>query len=200
MLEVGCGAGELALALARAGYSVTALDPEAPEGPIFRRVPLESFSDDHRFDAVVASVSLHHVESPSAAFDQIERLLRPGGLLIVEEFARERFRGATARWYYERRRALAAAQPDYEPVEDDFEAWLRRWEVEHADIHPFAEMRCELDARFRQRSLSWEPYLYDYLLTDELEPLERELIRSGAIEATGVRYVGDGRRADERPG
>jgi SAM-dependent methyltransferase len=42
VLEVGCGEGELALALARAGHSVTAIDPRAPEGPIFRRARIES--------------------------------------------------------------------------------------------------------------------------------------------------------------
>ena len=45
VLEVGCGAGELAQALARAGHFVTAIDPRAPEGPIFRRVRIEEFSD-----------------------------------------------------------------------------------------------------------------------------------------------------------
>ena len=40
VLEVGCGAGELALALDAAGYDVVAVDPRAPDGPIFRRTTL----------------------------------------------------------------------------------------------------------------------------------------------------------------
>src|SRR3712207_7759132 len=38
VLEVGCGEGELARTLARAGHSVTPIDSRAPEGPIFQRV------------------------------------------------------------------------------------------------------------------------------------------------------------------
>jgi SAM-dependent methyltransferase len=187
VLEIGCGDGELARALAGAGYSVTAIDPRAPEGPIFRRNRLEDFSDDDAFDAVVASVSLHHVEDLDAAADKVRSVLRRGGLLIVEEFARELFAGATARWYFDQLRALAIEEP--EP--DDFEEWLRRWNEEHPDVHPFADLKRAIDARFTERHFAWTPYLYDYRLGDSLEPLERELIQSGAIDATGVRYVGE---------
>ena len=31
VLEIGCGAGELALEISEAGYDVLAIDPEAPE-------------------------------------------------------------------------------------------------------------------------------------------------------------------------
>ncbi len=62
VLEVGCGEGELAHVLTRAGHSVTAIDPRAPEGPIFRRVGIEGFTDPDPFDYVVASLSLHQVE------------------------------------------------------------------------------------------------------------------------------------------
>ena len=191
VFEVGCGGGELALALAREGYSVTAIDPRAPEGPIFRRTHLEDFFDDVGFDAVLASVSLHHVEALGAAVHKLAGLLRPGGLLILEEFAKERFAGSTARWYYHQRRALAAVGIDENPVPDDFETWQRQWEEKHADIHSFAELRHELDARFTRRYLDWTPYLFDYRLRDSLEPLERELIESDAINATGCRYVGE---------
>ncbi len=49
VLEVGCGEGELARAMARTGHSVTAIDPRAPEGPIFRRVRIEDLSDPGPF-------------------------------------------------------------------------------------------------------------------------------------------------------
>ena len=191
VLEIGSGAGELAGALAGAGYAVTAIDPKAPEGPIFRRTTLEDFADDGAFDAVAASVSLHHVEDVGAAVAKITGLLRPRGLLVLEEFAKERFTGATARWYYHQRRALAALGLDEAPVPDDFETWQRRWAEEHADIHPFAELRRHVDAGFGERSVAWGPYLFDYRLSDALEPLERELVEAGALAATGVRYVGE---------
>jgi len=187
VLEIGCGGGELALALARTGYSMTAIDPQAPDGAIFRRVTLEDFVDDDGFDEVIASVSLHHVHDLGAGFDRIAALLRPGGLLILEEFAKERLRGPTGKWYYDERRRLDATLPD------DFETWLRGWDERH-HIHPWTELRRALDERFEERYFARGPYLYDFRLDDALEPVERGLIESGAIDATGVRYVG------ERPG
>jgi SAM-dependent methyltransferase len=189
VLEVGCGDGELALELSHAGYSMTAIDPEAPDGPIFRRTRLEDFTDGD-FDAVLASVSLHHVEDLGAALDRIVELLRPQGLLILEEFAKERLTGPTARWYYHERQAMAAAGAEVASVPDDFETWTLQWVDEHIDIHSYAELHGEIDGRFTGRYFAWTPYLFDYWLHDALEPLERELIESGAIEATGFRYVG----------
>ena len=107
VLEVGCGEGDLARALAERGFDVTAIDPKAPAGPIFRQVRLEDFSDEHGFDAVVASLSLHHIHDLGEALDTIASLLPPGGPLVVDEWAIERLAGPTARWYYEQRRALA---------------------------------------------------------------------------------------------
>ena len=96
MLEIGCGKGELARALAAAGYDVVAIDPEAPEGPIFRRTTIEAFDDSGPFDAVVASLSLHHVHDLGAALDKLVRLLR--GPLILNEFAWDRLDPMTPEW------------------------------------------------------------------------------------------------------
>jgi SAM-dependent methyltransferase len=96
VLEVGCGEGELARAVAAAGYDVVAIDPEAPDGQIFRRTTIEAFADPGPFDAVVASRSLHHVEELGSVLDKLLRLL--DGPLILNEFAWDRREPMTPEW------------------------------------------------------------------------------------------------------
>jgi SAM-dependent methyltransferase len=186
LLEIGCGRGELALALAKAGHAVTAIDPEAPEGTIFRQVRLEDFADPEPYDAVLANVSLHHIENLPAAVDRVAGLLHPAGVLVLEEFASERLSGRTGRWYFDQRRALSG---DESNLPSDFETWHARWKGDH-EIHSYAAVRRELDRCFVEVTSAWVPYLYSYRLDDTLEPLERELIAAGEIEPVGVRFVG----------
>jgi SAM-dependent methyltransferase len=190
VLEVGCGDGELARELDAAGYEVVAIDPEAPSGPIFRTVKLEDFQDSGPFDAVVASLSLHHIEGLAAATEKIGGLLKPDGLFVLNEWDRGRFQGATARWYFHQRQALAALGREHAEIEPTFEEWWLEWSERRSDVHPYAEMRPELDRLFSERLFEWAPYLYGYRLGAEVEPLERTLIATGEIEAVGFRYVG----------
>jgi SAM-dependent methyltransferase len=96
VLEIGCGEGTLALALSERGYDVVAIDPDAPDGEIFRRTTIEAFDDPGPFDAVVASLSLHHVHDLGAALDKVVRLL--DGPLILNEFAWDRREPMTPEW------------------------------------------------------------------------------------------------------
>lgn len=193
VLEVGCGRGSLALALAERGFAITAIDPNAPDGPIFRRVALEDFSDERGFDAVVASLSLHHIHYLAGALGKIASLLPPGGPLVLDEWAPERLAGNTARWYYDQRRALAHAGRTDSAAPDAFAVWERQTMADLADLHTSSAIRAELDIRFEERLLEWRPFLYSRRLDDTLEPLERVLIDGGGIDAVGFRYVG-GRR------
>jgi SAM-dependent methyltransferase len=145
VLEVGCGEGELARVLEAADYNVVAIDPDAPEGAIFRRTTIEAFDEWGPFDAVVASRSLHHVEDLGGVLDKLVRLLAGRGLLVLNEFA------------WDRREPMTA-----------------EWEEEHAGLHGYAAMRCELDARFEERHFEWLPY-----------PVEGE-----DVGGLGFRYVG----------
>ena len=83
VLEVGCGQGQLALALDALGYDVVAVDPVAPEGPIFRRIQIEELVEPQPFDAAVASYSLHHVVDLNRVLDKLCALLKPEGVLVV---------------------------------------------------------------------------------------------------------------------
>jgi SAM-dependent methyltransferase len=190
VLEVGCGEGELARELDAAGYDVVAIDPEAPSGRIFRSAKLEDFKGSGPFDAVVASLSLHHIGDLGGAVEKIVTLLGREGLLVLNEWDRGRFRGTTARWYFHQRKALAALGRGHAEIEPTFEDWWQEWSERRSDVHPYAEMRPELDRRFSELRFEWVPYLYGYRLGGEVEPLERALIATGEIEAVGFRYVG----------
>ena len=141
------------------------------------------------FDAVVASRSLHHIEDLPAALDRIVELLGPRRQLLVDEFAWDRLDASTARWYFERLRALADAGGNTAPT--TFEACRSDWTEKHGELHTSTTMLAELTARFAERHFSWEPYLYRYPEGSASEAQESELIRAGAIQATGFRYVGE---------
>jgi SAM-dependent methyltransferase len=186
VLEVGCGDGRLARALADGGHRVTAIDPGAPEGAIFRQVWLEEFEDEEPFDAAVASRSLHHIADLGGALSKLRSLLVSGGRLIVFEHAWERFDAPTARWYLGKRRA---AHPH---AAESVGRTLAEWKADHADLHTSTVLLRELDLRFIERFIAWTPYLYGELGA-ELEQEERELIEAGEIQATGFVYVGETR-------
>jgi SAM-dependent methyltransferase len=211
VLEVGCGAGELARALDRAGHAVTAIDPHLPvfereaEGPDFREVGIEGFSEPGPFDHVVAILSLHHVEDLSGAVDKMAGLLRAGGSLVVIEFAWDRLDGNTAGWALER-------LPETPPPEHT--SWLEHccgaprgvpheggeghhpathenvagWAREHG-LHDSRLMREALARRFAETLFEWGPYLYSEL-DDTSEADELVAIEAQEINATGFRYVG----------
>jgi DNA-directed RNA polymerase specialized sigma24 family protein len=71
VLDVGCGDGRLSRELSDLGYRVIGIDPRAPQGAIFRRVSLEEFEDAERFDAAVASGTLHHIADLGSALAKL---------------------------------------------------------------------------------------------------------------------------------
>jgi SAM-dependent methyltransferase len=124
VLEVGCGEGDLAWALDAAGYDVVAVDPEAPEGRIFRRTTIEAFDEPGPFDAVVASRSLHHVEDLGSVLDKLARLT--DGPLILNEFAWDRREPMTPEWEEEHAglHGYAVMRPELDArLEERFFEW-----------------------------------------------------------------------------
>ncbi|MDQ5815406.1 MAG: class I SAM-dependent methyltransferase [Actinomycetota bacterium] len=186
VLEIGCGAGELAHAIAQRGYSIMAIDPEAPAGTIFRRTSLEDFEEPEPFDVVVASRSLHHVHDLDAGLRKIHTLLWEGGLLILNEFAWELMDDRTARWYLSH--VQEPGPQDESLLPGNFpDAWFEG----HEGLHDTASIREELESLFQTKIIEWVPFIAEYYLErPDLIPQERDLIRSGEIAPLGLRYVG----------
>ena len=143
----------------------------------------------------MASLSLHHVADLDRALDRLRDLLAPGGVLVVVEWAWERFDEATARWGFAR---LAPPAPGDEPgwLHGHQERWsasgqpwdryLRAW-AEQAGVHPGGQVVAGLDARFTRRLQGEHPYLFADLAATEAE--EQAAIDAGLIRAVGTRYA-----------
>lgn len=102
-LDLGCGAGHAAYALARGGAArVIAYDLSAQMlGVVEREARTRGHAqiatrqgaaaqlpfDDAAFELVITRYSAHHWPSVPAAMAQIERVLRPGGMLVVIDVA-----------------------------------------------------------------------------------------------------------------
>lgn len=183
VLEVGCGRdGGVAPELADAGYDVLAVDPDAPEGPLYRRITLEELDDEGPFDAVVAGRVLHHVHPLGSALDKLSRL---APLLVLDEFAWNHMDPPTVEWYEAQHRVLSAAGREPKGPAD-----LAEWRERHPGLHAYETLRAEVDARYEEVHSEWRPYLYRWLAGPATEQLEETLISAGAIRPIGFRYAG----------
>jgi SAM-dependent methyltransferase len=181
VLEVGAGAGELAAALTVAGYDLVAIDP-AGQSPEVRAVSLHELDEPAAsFDAAVAIVSLHHVEPLTESFRRLGELVRPGGLLIVDEIDFERLDERAARWLIEHRGAAG-----HETHSDPQQLVA----AHRAHLHSLAIIRETLGEWFDVGEPVRGAYLHRWELPPGLREPEEELIAAGRLPATGARLIG----------
>jgi 2-polyprenyl-3-methyl-5-hydroxy-6-metoxy-1,4-benzoquinol methylase len=108
VLEVGCGPGYISLELARNGYDVTGLDVSEYSVQIANQMAqenpyLEGFghlqylkmdfllSDffENSYDAICFFQTLHHFDSPELVINKAKKILKPNGIIIVNEPSRD---------------------------------------------------------------------------------------------------------------
>jgi SAM-dependent methyltransferase len=181
VVDLGCGSrGGFVPILLAEGYHAIGVDPEAPDEPQYRRIEFER-ADLPPAAALVASTSSHHVTDPAEVIDRIVEVVRPGGVVVVIEWASERFDNATARWCSER---LGSDESWLYELCADPDGWLER-----EGLHSGKTLVRLLDERLERRSLAHRPYYFaDLPGTTETE--EQAAIDAGQIQAARIDYVG----------
>jgi SAM-dependent methyltransferase len=180
LLEVGAGDGELARTLADAGYEVVAIDPQA-SGEGVRSVPLHELDEPAgSFDAALAVTSLHHVEPLERSVSRLAELLKPGAVLVVDEFDVGAFDERAAGWWLRQRQALGAAE----------RASAEELVGEHrAHLHPLQRVVTALKSHFQLGMPLYGAYPYRWDLDESLRDEEQAAIARAEIPAVGARLL-----------
>ena len=93
VLDLGCGTGELAAALADRGIEVCGIDADAAmlaharakhPGIRFEQADAHGFVLADPVDAVLSNAALHWMLDPSAVIARVRAALRPGGRFVAE--------------------------------------------------------------------------------------------------------------------
>ena len=92
VLDLGCGSGDFLLACRRRGWKTIGV--EQPEAPAMQRlndlgIPVVSPAamdsiEANSIDTVTAWHVLEHLSEPRTTFDQVRRILKPGGRFVIE--------------------------------------------------------------------------------------------------------------------
>jgi len=201
VLEIGCGPlGGFVPMLRADGYAATGIDPEAPEGADFHRVGFEDYLPSRTADAIIACTSLHHVADLGHVLDLTATALVPAGVLVVVEWARERFDEATAGWCFAR---LPGPGEERGWLNDRYEQWQasgQRWDVyfrswaDGEGLHSGEDILRALQSRFETRELSYGAYFFPDL-SGTSEASELAAIETGQIRANRIQYHGSRRES-----
>ena len=212
VLEVGCGNGALARLLGEGGVEVTALDrelgdpaPAAATGVRWVEADFLGF-EEQPYDALLFTRSLHHIDPLERAVERALGLLRPGGLLLLDEFDREAADPETARWYYEVKELMAATglypADQIEGAPEDNPA--ARWRDEHdhmPPLHSGAAMLAAISDRFSRLETRRGAYLYRSIasgleasdrggvVASQLYGAETRRLQAAALSAVGLRIA-----------
>ena len=188
VLEIGCGTGQMSLYLAQADRVVIGADLTRASLRIgaeaARRFQLDQVqfieTDLHHpglragaFDVVYSSGVLHHTPDPSAAFGQIVRLARPGGMIVLgvyNAFARIplRVRRFVARLSGYRFIPCDPVLRDRESEPARRKAWLRD-QYRHPEEH--RHTLAEVQRWFAENSVEYVRAYPSAMLSEESEEL-----------------------------
>lgn len=177
VLEVGCGRGEVAACLQAAGHSVIGIDTDraAIDSAVARSVDARhvrwlEYGDTARYDAILFTRSLHHLEPLDASVAHAVDLLADDGRVLIDDFAFSDTGADTREWFqtllFSARAngwcAFGGGVPSFAErlLGGDVTAWH---DDHHASIHSASDMAAALGRCFTIERIDETPYLFRYL-------------------------------------
>jgi SAM-dependent methyltransferase len=176
------------------GYEAVGIDPVAPDAAHYQQTQFERAELPRRVDAVVASISLHHVADPAFVIDRIAGILSPRGTVVVIEWRWEEFSAQTAEWCFSRLESdgeegwLHRHLAEWRASGQNWPSYLHDW-AEREGLHRGDVLIRLLDKRLERKLLTYGPYFWPDL-ADTTEADERRAINAGQIQATRIHWVG----------
>jgi 2-polyprenyl-3-methyl-5-hydroxy-6-metoxy-1,4-benzoquinol methylase len=175
LLEVGCGAGELAACLVKDGYAVVAIDSDRDSIVAAQRLGVDAriatWPDFNggQFDAVLFTRSLHHIHPLDESVRRAANSLADGGRIIVEDFAYDSVDDPTLRWFLSAIRLLEATgllivgDESLEKILSKTET-LDAWQQNHErDLHTAAQIGAQLERNFSRVIRENASYYFRYI-------------------------------------
>lgn len=175
ILDIGCGDGGLVERLAELGFDTVGVDPRAPAHARLIRARLEQAKGLGDFDAITATMALHHADL-AAVPQALHALLRPHGQLFVYEFSWDHYDERAAAWL-----------DDHDPSNSDNS--VAAWRREHCDLHTSASIQKKLSGGFTPTLWVDRPYLARMLGRHDLEAEEQALIDARLLPALGLWHI-----------
>jgi 2-polyprenyl-3-methyl-5-hydroxy-6-metoxy-1,4-benzoquinol methylase len=213
ILEVGCGAGELAACLFKDGYAVVAIDSDRDSIAAAQRLGVDARQEtwpdftDGQFDAVLFTRSLHHIHPLDESVGHAAKSLAEGGCIIVEDFAYDSVDEKTLRWFRSAIRLLEATgllifgDEFLEKILSKTKT-LEAWQQSHEhDLHTAAEIGAQLE-KISSRVIKENTAYYFRYIAGAIAPSEKRdailqafaeqeetLAAYGSIVLLGRRFV-----------
>jgi SAM-dependent methyltransferase len=194
ILEVGCGAGELAACLDKEGYAVVAIDSDRDSVAAAQRLGVDARMamwpdfNGGQFDAVLFTRSLHHIHPLDESVGRAAESLAEGGRIIVEDFAYDSVDEKTLHWFrsairlLEAAGLLIAADEFLEKVLSKTET-LNAWRLNHEhELHTAADIGAQLEKIFRRLIKEDAPYYFRYIAAAMAPSEKRDAILQAFAE------------------
>jgi SAM-dependent methyltransferase len=218
ILDVGCGDGLVAQELVKAGFNVMAIDSNEEAVSRSTAIGIDTVHstlldfENGQFDVLVVSRALHHMPPIVESVKKLDSLLKPSGILVIEDFGFELIDQPAAAWLIAKTREIKASGTVIEPrhkwlwnadnlsPDEACLLWMQHHWTKHQLLNS-VEMRAALTAHTDVVSVTDNAYLYRYLCdflattadgaakAENLMNEETKMLTQGELPAVGLRVL-----------